>query len=140
MESNWFLLAVVAMVSFAIMNIIFKKVADMGVKTEVLLLYTFAFTTIIFAAYIFSNKIPISISSQQAVILLIITAVLAFVGNTFSVNSLKASPNPGYTLAVTGTSAIIVAIAAIFIFQSEFTLIKGVGVILAVLGIILIGL
>jgi len=140
MESNWFLLAAVAMVSFAIMNIIFKKVVDMGVRTEVLLLYAFAFATIIFAAYVFSNKIPILISSQEAVILLVITAVLAFVGNTFSLNSLKASPNPGYTLAVTGTSAILVAIASIFIFKSEFTLVKGIGVVLAVLGIIFIGL
>jgi len=54
-------------------------------------------------------------------------------------NSINISSNPGYPLAVSGVHILLVAVISIFVFKSEFTLTKGIGVILAVLGIILLG-
>ena len=54
--------------------------------------------------------------------------------------SLSLAPNPGYSLAIISADVVLVAVASVFIFKSEFTLIKAIGTGLAVLGIILLGL
>lgn len=135
---GWFLFAMGAMISFALLFLLIKKIGNLGVRSDLLLLYYFGFATIMLLVYLISFKVPLSIT-KYALILLIIAAIFGVIGNVFLVQSIKISPNPGYALAISGVHILLVAVAAIFIFKSEFTLIKGLGTILTVLGIILLG-
>jgi len=87
---------------------------------------------------LFSTKISLSLT-KQALILIFIAGVFGVVGNVFLLKSIESSLNPGYSLAVSGVHILLVTIASIFLFKSEFTLFKGMGALLAVIGIILLG-
>ena len=138
MKMNWFIYAIIAMIAFTIGFLLIKKLSLLGVKSQIVLMYVFAFSALI--ALIYSLVIKDSIKINNSVLILIIlAAIITFIGNFFLYESLGSSPNPGYSLAVSGGHILLVAIASIFIFQSDFTLTKITGTVLAVLGIILIG-
>ncbi len=138
MKMGWFILAIGAMISFTLMFLINKKILDLGVKSYLLYMYLALFGALIAFLYIVGAKEGFSIS-KWAIILLVVAAVFSFLGNVFLLNSINISSNPGYPLAVSGVHILLVAVISIFVFKSEFTLTKGIGVILAVLGIILLG-
>ena len=69
---------------------------------------------------------------------LIVAAVSVCVVITFSLKAQKIAPNPGYVSALESLSAIFVALASIYLFQSELSVTKFGGVILCLLGAFLI--
>lgn len=139
MKMDWFWIAFIAMLAFSVVFILTRKIADMGVKSEVLFIYYFGLSTIILGFYLFYNKIPLQISTS-AFWIIFVMAILGVIGNVLMFNSIKIAVNPGYTLAIIGANTLVVALASIFIFKSEFTLIKGIGTIITIIGIILLGL
>jgi len=139
MKMNWFILALGAMVLFTITFLLIKKVGDLGLKSEVILFYYFAIGALIILVYIFMNKMSLQ-ASGYIFVLLLIMALIGSIANILLFNSIKIAPNPGYALAVSGLHVLLVAVASIFIFKSEFTLLKGIGTILAIIGIIILGL
>jgi drug/metabolite transporter (DMT)-like permease len=139
MVSEWLVTALLSMLAFSGVFLLYKKVGDLGVSSEALFLYYFAVSAIILFLYMYFNKMPLGVSTT-AVALLLGSALLGVVGNILMLNAMKGSTNPGYALAVVGANTLLVAVASVFIFKSDFTLVKGVGTLLAVLGVILIGL
>lgn len=139
MKMAWFLTAFVAMLVFSVVFMLFKKTADAGVRGELALLYYFGICTIALLFYLSFKGYSLNVSRNVFIVIFIAT-VLGVVGNVLLYNSLGSSPNPGYALAIIGANTLVVAVASIFIFKSEFTLVKGLGTILAVMGIILLGL
>ena len=138
MKMGWFIFALIAMVSFTVTFLLIRRIGDLGVKSEVILVYYFAIAAILLLVYTVSSNFSLSIS-KTALILLFVVGFFGVLGNIFLVHSLLSSPNPGYSLAISGVHILLVAIVSVFIFGSEFTLLKGLGTVLAVLGIILIG-
>ncbi len=114
-----------------------KFVLNKGVKVPVLLFYALVSGTIIAAAYVLFTKQPLKI---EALPLTVIVALIAFslIGNYFYFTAVNVAPNPGYVSAVLGLETGLVAIASIVLFKSEITLIKGLGMALAVLGVVLL--
>jgi len=135
---NWFMYGIIAMIAFTVNFLLIKKLSLLGLKSQIILMYVFAISALIVLIYSVMTKDFIGVS-KYALLLIILTAVFAVVGNFFLFESIRLSPNPGYSLAVSGVHILLVAIVSIFIFQSDFTLNKITGVILAVIGIILIG-
>lgn len=72
-------------------------------------------------------------------IYILIAAVGAFAIIHFSLLAIASAPNPGYVGALTSLSAVVVAIASIFLFDAHFSVSKFVGIALSLLGVYLIG-
>ena len=138
MKMNWFMYSIIAMLAFTVNFLLIKKLSLLGVKSQIVLMYVFAISALIVLSYSLMTKDSMGLS-KYALLLIILTAVFAVVGNFFLFESIGGSPNPGYSLAVSGIHILLVTIASIFIFQSDFTLNKIIGTIFAVIGIILIG-
>ena len=68
-----------------------------------------------------------------------IAAIAGVVGNFFIVESIRTAPNPGYSLAISSSNILFVAIFSVFLFNSDFSALKWAGMMLAVAGIILLG-
>ena len=136
---NWFKLSIVNAVFISIVVLLVKRALNEGISTWVWLMYFYAFNAILLAVYLKSKK-QIKKVSKLLLTLLISAAVLGILGNVLLINAIKIAPNPGYVSAVTSTQIILVAIASIFLFKSEFTFKKGIGTFLVVLGVILLGL
>lgn len=136
---NWFLLGLLAMIGFTVTFLLVRKIADLGLKSEVFLFYYFAIAAIVMLVYAGSKHFDLTLT-RSLFILLLICAVFGALANVFLVKAISTSPNPGYALAVSGIHILLVAVASLFLFHSEFTLVKGIGTILAVIGIILLGI
>ncbi len=135
----WFIYALIAMVSFTIMILSFNKIGLLGMSGETTILYYSIFAVLIVFIYIASTKIPLSVTKHM-LIFLIIAAIFGTIGNVFLLKSMQISPNPGYPVAIAGAQILLVTIASVFLFKSEITLIKSIGILFALIGIILLGL
>ena len=140
MKMEWFTYALISLVAFGIMFTLIKYGLNKGITSEGMLFYQFLFTSLIIGAVlIFSSKNSFSINKIQLIILIGI-GIISVVANLFLFKSMNLSANPGYVLAITNLNTILVLVASFFIFGAKFDLIKLTGVVLAVMGVILMGL
>ena len=137
--ASWFILALIAAILLAILVLIVKRGLNEGISSWLWMMYYYSFTTILIAGYLFFSGSAMQIS-KFLLMLLIFAAIFGTLGNVSSTHAVKLAPNPGYVMAIASAQTILIAIASVFIFQSEFTILKGLGTILVVAGVILLGL
>lgn len=129
------------MVLFTALYLLYKKVGLMGVDSKQLLFYYYLFALPLMFAILFISERPFSLSiSKTALLLLLLAGLVGVLGNLFIVQSIKLAPNPGYSLAISGANVLLVTIFSVFLFNSEFSIVKWLGVIMTVAGIFLLNL
>lgn len=133
----WQWYAVIAMGCFASMQLLFTHVTKKGLAPPVSLLLVFALAAMLYLAHIRATRTPINLS-PSLVSLLVLVAVLSYIGNLFSVRALAAAPNPGYAIAIVSVQAAVVTLSAIFLLGSSFSIMKTIGVVLCCVGIALL--
>lgn len=134
---GWFASALIAMVCFACMALIVKRLS-MSLETPILLLYLFGFTTVMFLFYSFSIGSQFKVEPSLLAFLLLASA-FAFAGNYFDVMALSQAPNAGYAAAIKGGQMIFITIGAYFLFKGQSLTFSGAfGVALIVAGIALL--
>lgn len=136
---NWFIYAIFGMLAFSAMLLIFKQLSIMGLKPALILVFVFGFGMLLYLAHLLITKSQLNVSTNM-IILLGIAAFLSYLGNFLYVSAIELAPNPGFAIAVVGFQAVLVTVASVFLFASDFTLVNVAGVVLAIIGIILIGL
>jgi drug/metabolite transporter (DMT)-like permease len=139
MKMEWFVYALVSLVSFGILFTLIKYGLNKGITSEGMLFYQFLFTALIIGAVLlFSSKNSFSINKIQLLVLIII-GIISVIANLFLFKAMTISTNPGYVLAITNLNTLLVLIASFFVFGAKFDAIKIAGTVLAVIGVILIG-
>ena len=106
MKMNWFTLALITMLIFSVVFILYRKIGELGVSSELMFVYYFGISTIILLFYFFYNKIPLTVS-KVAFSWILIAAIIGVIGNVLLSNSLRVAPNPGYALAVIGLNTLV---------------------------------
>lgn len=134
---NWLLYSLFAMVGFAAIGLIIKQLTIIEPKAEIINFYFFLFTALAF--FVFSifkgTRLAISTDTYKWLIVLAIVAVAA---NYFSVTAIRLAPNPGYVTGIRAFETVIIVIAAFFLFNSEISATKFMGIILSTCGLILL--
>lgn len=77
--------------------------------------------------------------SGLMIILLIVASIFALAGNYLQVTAYKDAPNPGYVNTLVSTQLVLITILSVFLFKSDFTLIKFIGILLVLFGAYLVG-
>ena len=139
MKMSWFLLAISALVLFAGLVLVQKHLLNLGINPIVWGFYLMGLTFIGFLITSIMTKQKLTIPSAWW-IFLILAAVITLLANIASTYSFQSAPNPAYTQAIISASGILVLFISIFLFKSEITLIKSIGVILITIGVILLGI
>lgn len=139
MKMGWFLYALIAMVSFTFMFLFLTQIGKLGLRAEITLVYYFIVAAVIIAVYGLSSKLQFNVS-QYLLLFILLAAIFGAIGNVFLLKSMTSAPNPGYAIAVSGIHIMLVAVISIFLFNAEFTLVKILGVVLSVTGVILLSL
>jgi len=137
MTNNWFVIALIGMLSFAGMALTLKKLTY-TLDTSIIVLYLFVITSILYAALNVKRGIPLSVP-LSSLSLLILASFFAFLGNLCDVEALKLAPNAGYAGAVKGGQIMVITFAAYFLFKDQQLSWTGVmGVFLIFGGLILL--
>lgn len=134
---QWFIYGLLGMFCFSLMILGIKGVLLLGFPPTVILLLIFGFGAIFYGIHVMLTKTPLNMS-YSVVIIIVIIAFCSYLGNLFYLHSLKLAPNPGYATALNSLLIIGVTLGAILLFKSEFTMIKGIGMVLAILSIVLL--
>ena len=138
MKMGWFLLAFISLFLFAGVTLVQKHLLNLGIHPITFGLYLMAFAFIGFLLTAIVTKQNIIVPNMW-IIFLILAGVLALFGNLAATYSFKFAENPGYTQAIISASGVAVLFASIFLFKSELTPLKLVGVLLTTIGIIFLG-
>lgn len=136
---DWIAYAFIATFSFAMMTLITKKLGLIGIDERMMLFYLFLIATILFFILVKLQNLSFSLTNTKF-ILIFAAAVLSVVGNIYAFKSIFTAPNPGYYNAIQASSILIVILASVLLFKSEFTLIKGLGSVLVIMGVALLAL
>jgi len=139
MGINWFVYALLGMVFFSGMILIFKKLVVAGLKPNVILFFIFTFGMLFYLTDIIYNKTSISIN-YYFLGFLILAAFLSYLGNLLYVKSLSTAPNPGYTTAINSLQIILITIGSFLLFGSGISAKNIVGIVLGLIAIILLTL
>jgi drug/metabolite transporter (DMT)-like permease len=130
----WFIFAAIAVFCFAGMQLLMKQLSNMGLLAPVILAVMFATSGLLYWSHVAVTRSPLHIT-PRALVLMIVAGALSYAGNLYMLRSIGIAPNPGYTVAITGLQAVPVVVAAVFLFGSEFSWIKAVGVLLSAVGV-----
>ena len=136
---TWFIYAFIGTFLFAAMLLIFRYLGNLGVKESTILLYVFGIGTIFFIGHSLVTHSPMKVNTKVFLLLVLATA-FSYAGNLLFTKSLLIAPNPGYATAVDAFRVLLITVAAIFLFGSELTLLKGIGAVLMVAGVVLLGI
>lgn len=135
---GWFLLAFISLFLFAGVTLVQKHLLNLGIHPVTFGLYLMAFTFIGFLLTAIITKQKIMIPNAW-ILFLILAGLFALFGNLAATYSFKLAENPGYTQGIISASGIVILFLSIFLFKSELTPIKFVGILLTTFGVILLG-
>lgn len=136
---NWLIQTLIAMILFAFMILLFKKLTIEKVQAEIILLFLFGFAFIFYLIQVIITKTPIKLNSFL-VVLLILAALFSYVANLLEVKAISTTPNPAFVTSIMGLHAILVAIGSYLLYSSQISILNGLGIILGIVAIILLSL
>lgn len=135
----WIGLSLLASICFTGIYIAYRYLTDLGITSLSIMVYIFLFGGFLNVSHAVYAKHDLKIS-RNVLLVLILCSILSYVGNLSQVRSIALAPNPGYAVTVSSSALILFTIVSIFLFGSEFSQIKILGVALCFIGIMLVSL
>src|SRR3989344_3370595 len=138
MKMSWFILSLIALLSFSAMSFLITLLTRKGYPVSLVLL-GIAIVLLIFYSFktfVLSSERPQLTFGVASLILLI--GLLSAIGNLASYRAATDAPNPGLALAIVALSSGVVTLLAFFIFKDKLTTLQIVGLALALTSIVLI--
>lgn len=139
MAYDWVWYGLGSAVCFTVMVLVFKKLLLLDVSPLVLNLLVFGFTFSGFLAWTWVSRTPLNVS-MLVVLLVVLASLCSLAGNFLDVLAVKNAPNPGYAATLKATQMALVTLAAPFLFGSELTAVRLLGVALVLVGVVVISL
>lgn len=137
---NWFVISIIAGICFSGMLLIYKKLLLLGINSIILNLFVFGFVFLGFTIFTATTKTQISITPLM-ILLLIGASLFSLAGNYAMVKAFDKAPNPGYVSSINiSLQLTLITILSIFLYNSEFSLLKLIGIIIVLVGIYIIGM
>jgi uncharacterized membrane protein len=135
----WIALSLAAMGLMAGMYMLLSGLNRLGLDQSITLLCLFPLILLFNGLYLCLTGTPLRLPTSVPAWLLLAGAALAsFLGNLYCLRAMKLAPNPGYPLAIQGCSVLIVTVVSLWLFASQLSIVKGVGVLLCTIGVVLI--
>lgn len=137
--SLWIIHAFIALTGFSGIYIFIKAILQQGISPTTINFYFFTLTGIgfLFLALIEKENLKIQQNSWWLFLGLIVAAL---VGNYFSLRAFAAAPNPGYSQAIVSGALVVLTLVSYFIFGSDISALKFLGILLTISGIALISI
>jgi drug/metabolite transporter (DMT)-like permease len=115
--NNWFIYALIGMLSFSGMALVLKKLTYM-LPSSLILVYVFVFSAVMFVSFQLKTTGELKVGLIP-LLWLLLAASLAFVANIFDLEALKHAPNAGFASAVKAGQILVITLAALFLFEDQ---------------------
>ena len=134
---KWLWMSLLSAFLMAAVTLASKYALTKGVKESLLLFWGFVFGAVIMAGYMLYKRQPVKAEITSLLLIALIITV-ALLGNYFFFKAINIAPNPGYAAAVSSLNVVLVTALSLFLFKSELTPIKGLGIVLAAVSVFLL--
>ncbi len=135
----WQIYSLVTLVLFSGAFLLFKYASNNGVSALSIMVYFFGVAFVCFAGHAGITRAQI-LSTPQVMGALVLAAILGYAGNYCQTMAVTTAPNPGCALAIISSQAVVVALASWFLFSSDLSVLKIVGIILCTGGVVLLSI
>jgi drug/metabolite transporter (DMT)-like permease len=133
--TDWKILTIFHAICLIGYGLLIKKLS-LKLSAQTIMVYTLGIAFVFFVIQnIALNSFKVEMNDF---ILLVIAGIIVFIANYASVTAIKVVPNPVYLKIADSLSVVILTFLYIWIFKSEFSLIKFIGILLCVAGSFLI--
>ena len=138
-QHAWLLPAIGSMLSFSAMYLLFRGLIIRGISPEALTVFFFFAATIGVVGWALISpgqinwKIP-----EGGWIYFVALGLVAIPANFLSMRAVQLAANPGMVRGIELLGAVVVALAAIFIFGDSISLMKILGILVCIAGAMLI--
>ena len=122
--TNWFLAALLGMVSFGGMALTFKKLTYL-LPMPVMLVLVYGVTGLFYLAYTWKLGLSFTLDAKTFGYI-ILASVFAFFGNIGDVEAMRLAPNSGYAAAVKAGQIVLITFAALWLFPDQKLTFQGV--------------
>lgn len=123
-DMSWVTSSIFMFVSSIVFYLSVKKLQTLGVDKRIYTLANFLFPTVIFFGIAVTNQMPLIYSFFLLVSLIILRAVLNYVGTIAGYKSMEEAPNAGYSLMIQKGYAVYTLFAAVVLYGSEVSVSK----------------
>jgi len=137
---NWFTISLIGAISIAVHQFSITKLTKLGLSIGFInaVIYSIA-AIILIIIYQVTDSEPLAITRMH--VFWIVIGVFSIIGVIVAtLEALDRSVNPGYVGAILSTSAILLTLLSLIFFKSPITLTKTIGIGLALIGAILLGI
>ena len=131
---TWILSAFGVIIFFSLMYI-FIRSSRTKIEVEVQTFSIFVIGTIFYFIYNILMNISFSIDLTYLLLILLTAALFSLTANFLSFKAMSLAPNPGYSLMITKSHAILTMILANIFFQSEITLKNSIAIFIVLLSL-----
>lgn len=125
----WPVYALLAMVCFASMQLVFRYTTRTGVTPAVVLFFVFGIGWLFYVLHVVTQRPPLAVALPR-IGLLFLAGALAYVGNLYAVRAVSIAPNPGYAMALVSLQALVVTGVSVVLLDATFSWTKLLGVLL----------
>lgn len=132
---NWKIYSLISALSSAITVGTSKYLSNRIPITNLLFIWFF-FESFIF--FMLSDKTAYNNIKKNDWWFIVGTVICFMISNICDQTAIKLSPNPAYHQAIRVSNIILIAIASMIIFKSEFELKSFIGILLVILGVLII--
>lgn len=138
---NWIHAAMIMFFSSVFLYILIRKASLLQIPTELINLASMGVPLFFYIALAYQKSTPLMLSTQQLVVLMLLSLFGSYIPNIASLKSIKYAPNPGYSLIISKSYVVLTAIAAVFLFGSRLHLKNAlaIGVIVGFSILVMIG-
>ncbi len=136
---KWLEYALLAALFSSATTLTFKYILNKGIKIPLLLFYVFLLATIFSAAYIIYTKQPLKIEAPL-LLPIVLAVIVGIAGSYLLFKAVDIAPNPGYVSAISALQAVVVTLAAVVLFKSELSFVKGIGIAAAIASVVLLSI
>lgn len=133
---NWMVYALIAFLAWGASNLGFKYIS--GKDELVMSFFIYASATAMLAGYIAFTFSQRNVSMGKFAIIAALMGIVSIIGTIAIMKGVEVAPNPGYVLAISSSSVIIVTLLSPLLYESELSPLNLIGVIVVIFGIALL--
>ncbi len=119
---NWILACILLFISSVSLYLLVRKAQLDGVSNYLNNLASFSLPCIFYFILIVLQKTSFYISPQQIIILILMAFLFSYLGNVFSLISIKLAPNPGYSLIISKSYVVLTTLVAVVFLHQTLSL------------------
>ena len=130
---NWVTASLLVFSSSVFLYVLIRKAQVIGMRNEVNNLSQYLIPSLIYFLIVLVSGLSLRIPSTTLVILMLVAAVVSYLGNVFILEGIRLAPNPGYSLVIGKSYVVFTTLAALLLFHSSLSSKNALAIILIVL-------